>query len=172
MINSIIRSLIYFVVFVLLQVLVLNNIHFLRVVTPFLYVYFIIKLPVGISRMQILILSFVTGLIIDAFSNTPGMHAAACTFAGFVRDPLITRFFGKDFPEGIFPSFRAFGYGGFFKYVFFLVIIHHTVLFLVESVTLLDPLFFLIRVLGSVAMTSLLVCTVEAFNMETQKSAE
>jgi len=125
---------------------------------------------VGISRTQILVLSFVTGLIIDAFSNTSGMHAAACTLAGFARDPLLNRFFGKDFPEGIFPSYKAFGYGGFFKYALFFVIIHHTTLFLVESVTLLDPLFFIIRVLGGVILTTLLICTVEAFNMETQKS--
>ena len=47
MINNLLRGFIYFVVFVLIQVLVLNNIHFLRIATPFLYLYFIIKMPVG-----------------------------------------------------------------------------------------------------------------------------
>ena len=37
MINNLLRGFIYFVVFVLIQVLVLNNIHFLRIATPFLY---------------------------------------------------------------------------------------------------------------------------------------
>ena len=35
MINNILRGFIYFVVLVLVQVLILNNIHFLRVATPF-----------------------------------------------------------------------------------------------------------------------------------------
>ena len=45
MINNLLRGFIYFVVFVLIQVLILNNIHFLRIATPFLYLYFIIKMP-------------------------------------------------------------------------------------------------------------------------------
>ena len=43
MINNLLRGFIYFVVFVLIQVLILNNIHFLRIATPFLYLYFIIS---------------------------------------------------------------------------------------------------------------------------------
>jgi rod shape-determining protein MreD len=95
MINNLLRGFIYFVVFVLIQVLVLNNIHFLRIATPFLYLYFIIKMPVGSSRTQVVFFSFIAGVVIDTFSNTPGMHAAACTLAGFCREPLIRVFMGK-----------------------------------------------------------------------------
>lgn len=76
MINNLLRGFIYFVVFVLIQVLILNNIHFLRIATPFLYLYFIIKMPVGSSRTQVVFFSFIAGVVIDTFSNTPGMHAA------------------------------------------------------------------------------------------------
>ena len=61
MINNLLRGFIYFVVFVLIQVLVLNNIHFLRIATPFLYLYFIIKMPVGSSRTQVVFFSFIAG---------------------------------------------------------------------------------------------------------------
>ena len=113
MINNLLRGFIYFVVFVLIQVLILNNIHFLRIATPFLYLYFIIKMPVGSSRTQVVFFSFIAGVVIDTFSNTPGMHAAACTLAGFCREPLIRVFMGKDLPEGIYPSYKTFGFGGF-----------------------------------------------------------
>ena len=89
MINNILRGFIYFVVLVLVQVLILNNIHFLRVATPFLYLYFILKMPVGSSRTNVVFFSFLIGLTIDVFSNTPGMHAFACTLAGFIRHSLI-----------------------------------------------------------------------------------
>lgn len=95
MINNLLRGFIYFVVFVLIQVLVLNNIHFLRIATPFLYLYFIIKMPVGSSRTQVVFFSFIAGVVIDTFSNTPGMHAAACTLAGFCREPLSVYSWGK-----------------------------------------------------------------------------
>ncbi len=172
MINDFIRNLIYFVVFVLIQVLFLNHIHFLRMAIPFLYIYFLLKLPYGFSRMNMLLVSFLTGLIIDMFTNTPGMHAAACTLVGFCREPLIRFLIGKDLPEGIYPSFRTFGYGGFFRYTLSFVIIHHVTLFLIESLSLFDPLFLIIRILASGVLTTLLICGIEAFNMESQKSGE
>ncbi len=172
MINNLLRGLIYFVVFVLIQVLVLNNIHFLRIATPILNLYFVLKMTDGSSRAQVVFFSFVAGLVVDTFSNTPGMHAAACTLAGFFREPLIRVFMGKDLPEGIFPSYKTFGFGGFLRYVLSFVLIHHTALFMVESLTLFDPLFLVVRILSSVVMTTSLICTVEAFNIESQKSGD
>ena len=172
MINNILRGFFYFVVLVLIQVLVLNNIHFLRVATPFLYLYFILKMPVGTSRTNVVFFSFLIGLVIDIFSNTPGMHAAACTFAGFIREPLIRLFMGKDLPEGIYPSYKTFGYGGFFRYTLLFVVIHHVTLFLIESLSFFDPLFLALRIGASVVTTILLICTIEAFNIESQKSGE
>lgn len=172
MINNVLRGFFYFVVLVLIQVLILNNIHFLRIATPFLYLYFILKLPVGTSRMNVVFFSFLIGLVIDLFSNTPGMHAAACTLAGFIRDPLIRLFIGKDLPEGIYPSYKTFGYGGFFRYTLVFVVIHHMALFMIEALTFFDPLFLAIRIAASVLTTTLLICTIEAFNIESQKSGE
>lgn len=172
MINNILRGLFYFVVFVLVQILILNNIHFLRIATPFLYLYFILKLPVGTSQAKVVFFSFLIGLVIDVFSNTPGMHAAACTLAGFIREPLILFFMGKDLPEGIYPSYRTFGYGGFFRYVLSFVVIHHVALFLIESLTFFDPLFLALRISASVLTTTLLICTIEAFNIGSQKSGD
>ena len=51
---NLLRGLVYFVVLVLIQALILNNIHFLRIATPFLYLYFIIKMPVGTSGRSFL----------------------------------------------------------------------------------------------------------------------
>ncbi|GHT35885.1 rod shape-determining protein MreD [Bacteroidia bacterium] len=171
MVNTI-RGIIYFVVLVLVQVLILNNIHFLRIITPFLYIYFTIKLPVGYSSIQVTFLSFLLGLAIDILSNTPGMHAAACTLAGFARPSIINIFRGEDLPDNISPSHHTFGYGGFIRYTGAIVILHHVSLFLIESLTLFDPLFLTIRIVGGVVATTLLICIVEAFNRETKRSGE
>lgn len=172
MINNVIRNIIYFVVCVLLQILILNNIHFLRIATPFFYLYFIVKLPVGMSKSWVILLSFLLGLVIDSFSNTPGMHAAACTMAGFSRHSLISFFAGKDLPEGIYPSFNTFTYGVYFRYVLSLVLVHHCVLFFIESLTFFDPLFLFIRLGASAGLTTLLILIAEAFNLELQKSED
>jgi hypothetical protein len=100
------------------------------------------------------------------------MHAAACTLAGLLRQPLINFYVGKDLVEGLFPSYTTFGYGGFIRYMLTFVVIHHIALFLIESLSFFDPLFLLIRIVVSILMTSLLICIVEAFNIERQKSGE
>jgi len=172
MINNVLKACIYFIVLVLIQVWVLNNIHFFRIAIPFLYIYFILKLPAGINRTSILLLSFLIGLVIDIFSNTPGLHAAACTFAGFCRQPLIQLLVGKDVIADLSPSYRMFGIGGFFKYAFIMVLLHHTALYLVESFSFFDPASLLIRIVASVILTTVLICTVEAFNTDSLKSGD
>jgi rod shape-determining protein MreD len=162
--NNVIRGICYFALLVMIQVLILNNIHFLRLVTPFLYLYFIVKMPVGFTSTRVTIFSFLLGLIIDIFSNTPGMHAAACTFAGFARPAIIKVLMGDELPDALSPSFKTFGYGGFLRYVLVLVVLHHLTLFIVESLTLFDPLFLLLRIVASVVATMLLICIVELFN--------
>ncbi|MDR2810372.1 MAG: rod shape-determining protein MreD [Tannerellaceae bacterium] len=169
---NIVRGLLYFVVLVLVQVLILNNIHFLRLVTPFLYIYFIIKLPIGYSSVQITFLSFLLGLVIDALSNTSGMHTAACTLIGFVRPYIIQLFMRENLPENLYPSYKTFGYGNFIRFTFVLVLLHHVSLFLIESLTLFDPLFLAIRILAGIVMTTTFICMVEAFNRETRTNED
>ncbi len=100
------------------------------------------------------------------------MHAAATTLVGLLNGPVISFFMGKDLPEGVSPSYRIFGFGGFFRYVLSIVVIHHIVLFMIESFTLFDPLFLVIRIGMSVVATVVLICTIEAFNVEAQESEE
>lgn len=79
----------------LFQVLVLNNISFGGYAIPFLYVLFILMLPVGIGRVALLLTAFATGLCVDLFSNMMGFHAFSCTLVAFCRilfaDRILTR---------------------------------------------------------------------------------
>jgi rod shape-determining protein MreD len=166
------KGLVYFTMLVLVQVLVLNNIHFLRLVTPFLYIYFIIKLPVGYSSVRLTFLSFLLGIVMDMLSNTPGMHAAACTLAGFARPFIIRMFMREDLPENLTPSYKTFGFGHFVRYTLFFVLLHHVSLFLIESLSLFDPLFLAIRTVAGVAMTTVFICAVESFNRESRRNED
>jgi len=85
MINSILRYGLIFILLIMAQVLVFNNIQFSGYVNPYVYIMFILLLPVDIPAWLLLLLSFATGLIIDFFSGTPGMHTSATLTAGFVR---------------------------------------------------------------------------------------
>ena len=89
----------WFVGLVLLQVLILNNVHIAGYATPFLYVYFILKFASGTSRNELMLWAFFLGLAIDIFSNTPGMNAAATVFLAFVRPTFYTDDGGCFFSE-------------------------------------------------------------------------
>lgn len=79
---------------------------------------------------------------------------------------------GKDLPEGINPSYKTFGYGGFFRYTLLFVVIPHVALFLIEFVDIIRSVVPADRIAASVLTTTLLICTIEAFNIESQKSGD
>ena len=171
MIKSIFKIGIYFLFYVAIQVLILNNIHLFRIATPLLYLYVIVKMPTNITRSQAIIISFILGIVMDIFSNTLGIHAAACALAGMFRDPIMYSFSGKELLEEASPSYRTLGVNAFMKYVFALVAIHHITLFSIESISLFDPTFLLLRIVACVILTTLLIFIVEAFHIQ-RKSGE
>ncbi|RRD58885.1 rod shape-determining protein MreD [Tannerella forsythia] len=165
MIKNLFRISVSFIVFVALQVLVLNHIHLFHLVTPFLYLYIILKIPLSLTRAQVLWVAFLTGLTIDIFSNTLGMHAAACTLIGLIRNPLLRAMLDRDIVEDASPSYTSIGAVSFMKYTFGTVLIHHLTLFLIESVSLFDPLYLSLRIVSSVVLTSFCIFIVETFNL-------
>jgi rod shape-determining protein MreD len=151
----------------------MNNIHLFKLVTPFIYIYVFLKFPVDMTRSSVIFMSFLLGFAIDIFSNTFGMHAAACSFAGFIRRPLLERFVDiKDLPEGSIPSYKLFGFGKFIRYVFILTVLHHVALFVVESFTFFQPLMMIVRMTSAIFLSSLLILITEAFNFEKNRSGE
>lgn len=89
------QNIIRFILLILFQILVLNNISFGGYAIPFLYILAILMLPVGIGNIPMLIIAFCTGLCIDLFSNMLGFHAFSCTLIAFCRilfaDRILTR---------------------------------------------------------------------------------
>ena len=77
MITELLVFLFRFLILILVQVVVLNNVQFSGFINPFVYIMFIMMLPVRMPKTFLLLAAFITGLVVDVFSNTMGMHAAA-----------------------------------------------------------------------------------------------
>lgn len=166
------RIVIYFAIFVLLQVLVMNQIHLFSIVTPLIYLYIILKLPVDMSRSTVIFISFLTGLVIDIFSNTFGMHAAASTLAGLARMPLILQKLDmKEVIEGSVPSYNLFGFGNFLRYTLFLVSVHHIALFSIEAFSFFNVM-MIVRIFAGIVVSTMLILIIEAFNLTSEKSGD
>ena len=150
MINSILRFSLIFVLLILLQVLLFNNIEFSGYINPYVYIMFILLLPVDISSWLLLLISFFTGLTIDFFCGSPGMHTSATVLAGFVR-PYVLRLISPSdgYEPGSDPSMIIYGFRWFLTYTVIIVVIHHAVLFYLEVFRFTDFLRTLLRVVLS-----------------------
>lgn len=148
-------------VLLLFQVLVCNQIHWLGYATPVIYVYMLCLQPLNTSRSAWLLWGFVTGLLADFFSETPGLGTASMVFASFFAPLLLRLFTPKDSLEDMMPGFRTLGGWNYTWYVLLLVALHQGVLLLLESLSFFNAKDMLYTYLGSTTLTVLLVLALE-----------
>ena len=156
--NKLILNSIRFFLILSAQVILLNNIQLWGIFTPFLYILFILLLPVDIPKWFLLVLAFFTGIIIDIFNNTIGVHTFALVFATFLR-PFILRilspFDSYDPLKELLP--HEYGFGWFLKYSFLMVAIHQLVLFYMEAFSFKDFDMLLYRWAINIVFTEILI---------------
>ena len=164
MINSILRFSLIFILLILFQVLLFNNIQFSGYVNPYVYIMFILLLPVEIPSWLLLLLSFATGLIMDFFSGSPGMHSSATVLAGFVR-PYVLRIISlrEGYEPGSDPSMQTYGFSWFFTYTLFIVLVHHTALFYLEVFRFADFFRTMLRILLSSLFSITFILLIEFY---------
>ena len=166
--NVIISNSLRFVVLLLLQVLLLNNINFLGYINPYLYVLFLILYPFNANQTLFLFLAFLLGLGVDIFEDSGGINAAACLVVAYVR-PMLLRFsFGVsyDYQTVRFSNTQP---GSRISYVALIVLIHHFVLFLLEFFNFAHFLLLLKKTLFSGLFTIILVfLSLSLFNRKTR----
>lgn len=160
------KYIVRFLLLVLVQVLILNNIKFLGFINPYLYILFIITVPISTPRIFLLLIAFVLGLSIDIFCNTPGVHAFATVFVAFMKDPLIRLFAPRDNYDYVEPSMQTFGMNQFVKYAVLMVLIHHTVLFSVEAFSFQNLGLLILKILLNSIFTLLLLLSIERFKLK------
>lgn len=126
-------NLIRFVLLVFFQVFLLKNVSLYNLSTPYLYILFILLLPFEIPNGLLFALSFILGLTVDAFYDTPGLHAASCVLLALVRILFISVTVQKDgFDNEPEPTLSIMGFRWFFSYALILTLFHHFFLFNLE----------------------------------------
>jgi len=127
------KYIIHFILLILIQLLVVNNIQVNSYINPFMYILIILILPFDINKSLLLFLGFLTGLTIDIFSDTYGIHAAATTLLAFIRPTLLNILSSKEaYEAGTSPDINIYGFSWFLKYLIIATFIHHTCLFILE----------------------------------------
>jgi hypothetical protein len=162
--SDLLKNTIRFVIFILVQWFVLSKVPPLhRFIVPYIYYLFILWLPFATPRFWLLAIGFLTGLSLDYFEQTPGLHAAACVLIAYIRPFIINLLLPKDTAEFTYrePSPRTLGWTPYAVYVLILTLFHHGYLFFLEWLSFGSFLIFLIKLVASTGISLLLILTTE-----------
>lgn len=169
MIKKVITYPFQFIIFVLLQVLILNNIQLGGTVNPFLYILFILWLPIETNKALVMGLAFVLGLSIDIFNDTMGMHASATVFLAFARPFMLNILAPRDGYElNVLPTAGGLGWFWFLRYAAIGVFLHHFFLFFVEVFRFTEFFDTLGRVLASSIFSLVLIALAQVFSSNSE----
>ena len=159
--TEILKRLLAFVLLCLVQALILNRIRLFGFATPLLPVYFVITFHRGYPKWAILTWSFLLGLCLDCFSNTPGVAAASMTLVALLQPYLLEPFVPRDSTDDLKVSVRSLGWGKFASLSFLLVVIYVAVFFPLEAFSFYNWQQWLMCIGGSTAMTYLFILVIE-----------
>lgn len=156
---------------ILLQVLIINNIEIAGILNPFIYIYPLLILPSKTNRIATLLIGFTTGLLIDAFCGTWGMHMASATLTAFILPYIFKLCASQEDIEKPTVSYHVMP-STFLKYTALIVFIHHLTLFTLEAFTFSHYWFTLTKATLSSLIAILLILIFEYIRTTNMKDRQ
>lgn len=147
-----------FILLLLAQIVIFNNMNFLGYISPYPYLLFIILFPVNGNKYGLLLASFLLGIILDVFSNSGGIHTTASIVLAYYRPYLFKFCFGVSYEyqtvklNDVLTPER-------FSFILLSVFIHHIVLFVLETFQISFFWDILLRILLSSVFT-IVICII------------
>ena len=136
-------NIISFLLLLFFQILITNSINLWGIVSPMIYILFILTLPFQMPKWQVVLIGFAMGMSVDLFTGVIGQHAAATVLIAFLRMPIITIIPTHiKFEEHLRPILWDMHFPWYFQYSVYLTLIHHIVFFFLDAMTFRN--FFLV----------------------------
>ena len=158
MIKEITRQTGLFFLLLFIQLLILNHIEFSGYINGYIYVLFILTLPLNTPKWMLLFAGFAIGFSVDLFFQTLGIHTLASLCMAYIRPFLLNVISPREgYENGMRPDVNLFGFSWFIKYAFILVLAHHLVLFYTEVFVFHQFFHTMLRVIASTLFTMLLL---------------
>ena len=155
--NNIVVHIFRFLVFVLIQSLVLNSLEIGLGIQLMIYPLFIILLPFETTLPVLLLVAFVMGFSIDSISNTFGLHTSSLLLVAYLR-PFVFNMFSPR--EGYDPlkeaSIFEMGQRWFISVFGILLFIQHLWFFTLEMFNINEMLYVFQKTILSAPLSFLL----------------
>ena len=146
-----------YIVVMLLQVLLFDQLQLLGVCHPYIYILCLLMMPITLPHSADMIIGAVIGLIMDVFCNSLGIHTAACILLMFIRPYLIGAIVNDKDRLNEQISLHAIGMEAMIKYVVILVLVHHVTVFALGAWSWHHVGFVILETLVSSAVTILVI---------------
>ncbi len=160
--NNIILSILIFGLYILIQIFFFGDVVLFDKAFCFIYIGFILLLPIEIPLLILLLLAFFSGLTIDIFYNSLGIHASSSLLLAFLRPYWISMVTPRGGYEEVYaPTIKDLNMGWFTTYAIPLIIVHHISVFYIEAGGFNDGWFTLGKVLSSAVFSYSLIVIVQ-----------
>lgn len=122
-----------FILLVLIQILVLNHFSISKYIYPMAYLLLLIILPVTINKYVTLFIAIALGVLVDAFSDTFGLHTSSLVLIVYVRPIILNLIRPKNGYDNINEiTIHQMGKFWFSEYSIILLFIHYLWFFSLE----------------------------------------
>jgi hypothetical protein len=170
--STLVKNIIRFILFILVQFFVLDQVLLHQMVTPYIYYLFIIWMPFKMGRKWQMTLAFLLGFTLDSFRHQPGFHAAACVLIAYLRPFLVKLLIPQEGADTNYEEPSPQSLGGLMRYFLFvtvLTVVHHGWLFLLEAWQFGGFWYFLIKTILSSAVSLLMILIAELLFVRKQR---
>ena len=168
--GAILLQLLRFALFAGVHMLLISELDLFELGWCFFYLGFLLFLPISTSIVLQLVLGFGTGLLMDIFYDTGGVHAAAAVLLCYLRPWVLRLLTPRDGYEAA-DSVNVHQMGGqwFVVYTVLLVGVHHLAFFLLELGSFRAFGLTLVKVLVSTLFTGLTLLIVQLVFFPTRR---
>ncbi|GEO05333.1 rod shape-determining protein MreD [Adhaeribacter aerolatus] len=160
-----------FFIFMAVQILLVRNVVLFNTAFCYIYIAFLLFLPIQMPRVALLLMAFLTGLTVDIFYDTVGINAAACVLLAFLRPYVLLVLTPRDdYEKNDTINLHVMGWRWFTVYALFLVFIHHLALFFLELGSFREVGFTMAKVVLSTLLTYLVLIIIQLLFFSVRRS--
>ena len=160
----------YFLLYLLVQVMLFKQLVLFNTAFCFLYLAFILLLPVETNSLLLMGIAFLLGFSVDIFYDSLGLHSLSLVLVAYLRNywlGTITPQGGYDAGEG--PTLAVNGLQWFIVYSLPLVFVHHFVLFFTEAGGFGIFWFTMLKVITSLIFTMSVILFLQYFTFDRRR---
>ena len=167
MTKTVLTFILLFIVLIPAQAVIFNNLILFNVALPLVFIYLIISLPITLSTNWAMTIGFVTGMVVDIFSDTAGINALACTMLAFVRKPVYHLYMSYDDDlSGFRPSIATMGPAAYMKYLLTMVFIYCFTVFTIEAFQFFNFRLLILRTIFSTMFTLIIIYAIDSLSFK------